>query len=107
MSFEVVEYNGIRYAEIIEREFAWRRAFFFPRPSSRSSSGCQRMRQDSSRHPIPTRAVTRTVTDLQQMFVAQTRRRGCGVLQRRRGPLREVILRQGMRYYDRLILDFY
>ena len=68
---EVVEYNGVKYAEIIWADTSVDRTTFFSLPESSFQFGLLAHPAGYAEAPHYHRAVKRTITDLQQMFVVQ------------------------------------
>lgn len=95
MSFEVIEYNGIRYAEIIWADSRVEKSRFFSPPESSFQFGLLAHEAGFVEAPHTHKPVARTITDLQQMFVVQ---RGVVTVEFYGDDgrlLREVVLRQG------------
>jgi hypothetical protein len=95
MSVETIEYANIRYAEIIWSDTTVGHTTFFSPAESSFQFGLLAHKAGFIEPPHYHRAVTRTITDLQQMFVVQ---RGAVAVQLFNDDLvllREVILRQG------------
>jgi hypothetical protein len=95
MSVEQVEYANIRYAEIIWGDTTVDHTTFFSPAESSFQFGLLAHKTGFVEPPHFHRAVARTITDLQQMFVVQ---RGVVAVQLFSDDLvllREVILRQG------------
>jgi hypothetical protein len=95
MSVEVVEHGGVKYAEVIRADVRVSRTTFFSPPESSFQFGLLAHEAGFVEAPHYHAPATRTITDLQQMFVVQ---RGVvavllygddGVL------LREIVLRAG------------
>jgi hypothetical protein len=95
LSTEVVEFNGVRYAEIIWGDTRVEHTTFFSPPESSFQFGLLAHRAGFVEPPHYHKPITRTIADLQQMFVVQ---RGvvAGELYSENGDLlREVVLRTG------------
>lgn len=95
MSVESVEYNGIKYAEIISAGMRVEETTFFSPPESSFQFGLLAHKAGFVEPPHYHKPVTRTIKDLQQMFVVQ-----CGIVAVQLYSddghlLREVILHQG------------
>jgi len=71
MSFEVIEHNGVRYAEIIWANTTVENTRFFSPPDSSFQFGLLAHGAGFVEPPHFHHPVTRTITDLQQMFVVQ------------------------------------
>jgi hypothetical protein len=71
MSFEVIEHNGVRYAEIIWANTTVEKTRFFSPPDSSFQFGLLAHGAGFVEPPHSHHPVTRTITDLQQMFVVQ------------------------------------
>lgn len=95
MSVEVVEYNGIKYAEIIWANTRVEKTTFFSLPESSFQFGLLAHEAGFVEPPHYHKPVTRTINDLQQMFVVQ---RGVVAVQLSSDDgslLREIILHPG------------
>lgn len=95
MSIETIDYNGLRYAEIIRANTTVDHTIFFSPAESSFQFGLLAHEAGFVEPPHTHHAVTRTITDLQQMFVVQ---RGVVAVQlfTDDGKLfREVTLREG------------
>ena len=93
--FEVIEIDGVRDAEIIWARTRVEKSTFFSPPESSFQFGLLAHAAGFNEGAHTHRAVTRTVTDMQQMFVVQ---RGVIAVEFFSGHgklLREVILRAG------------
>ena len=71
MSYEVVEVNGIRYAEIIWADTRVEKTRFFSPPDSSFQFGLLAHGAGFVEPPHYHHPVTRSISDLQQMFVVQ------------------------------------
>ena len=71
MSYEVIEMDGIRYAEIIWAGTEVAKTRFFSAPESSFQFGLLAHQSGYDEPPHYHREIERTVTDLQQMFVVQ------------------------------------
>jgi hypothetical protein len=71
MSVEVVEYNGIKYAEIIRADTRVEKTTFFSSPESSFQFGLLAHKAGFVEPPHYHKPTTRTINDLQQMFVVQ------------------------------------
>lgn len=71
LSIEVVEYNGIKYAEIIWANTRVEKTTFFSPPESSFQFGLLAHAAGFVELPHYHKPVTRTISDLQQMFVVQ------------------------------------
>jgi hypothetical protein len=71
MSIEVVEHNDITYAEVIRADLRVEKTQFFSPPESSFQFGLLAHEAGYVEEPHYHKAVTRTITDLQQMFVMQ------------------------------------
>lgn len=95
MSIETIDYNGLRYAEIIWADTNVDHTTFFSPPESSFQFGLLAHEVGFVEPPHTHHAVSRIITDLQQMFVVQ---RGVVAVQlfTDDGKLfQEVTLRQG------------
>lgn len=71
MSYEVIELDGIRYAEIIWAGTEVVKTRFFSAPESSFQFGLLAHQSGYQEPPHYHREIKRTITDLQQMFVVQ------------------------------------
>jgi hypothetical protein len=95
MSIEVIEHNGVRYAEIIWADTRVTKTTFFSPPESSFQFGLLAHEAGYQEPPHYHQPFSRTITDLQQMFVVQ---RGVVAVQLYDDDgrqLREVILNPG------------
>ncbi len=92
---EVVEYNGIRYAEIIWADTRVEKSRFFSPPESSFQFGLLAHEAGFVEAPHTHKPVARTISDLQQMFVVQRGVVAVEFFSNDGHLLREVILRQG------------
>jgi hypothetical protein len=95
MGIESIEYNGIKYAEVIWADTRVNETTFFSPPDSSFQFGLLAHKAGFVEPPHYHKAVTRLINDLQQMFVVQ---RGVVAVQLYTDDgdiLREIIMRQG------------
>lgn len=95
MSIEVIEHNGIKYAEIIWANLRVNKTTFFSPAESSFQFGLLAHKAGFVEPPHYHKPVTRTISDLQQMFVVQ---RGVVVVELYGDDgrlLREIELRPG------------
>jgi hypothetical protein len=71
LSIEVIEYNGVKYAEIIWSDTQVEKTTFFSPPDSSFQFGLLAHGAGFVEPPHYHKAVTRTISDLQQMFLVQ------------------------------------
>jgi hypothetical protein len=71
MSVESIEYNGIKYAEIIWADTRVEKTAFLSPPESSFQFGLLAHKAGFVEPPHYHKPVTRTINDLQQMFVVQ------------------------------------
>ena len=71
MSVEIIEYNGVRYAEIIWADTKVNKTTFFSPPESSFQFGLLAHESGYIEEPHYHREFARTISDLQQMFVVQ------------------------------------
>ena len=71
MSVESIEFNGIKYAEIIWADTRVEETTFFSPPESSFQFGLLAHEAGFVEPPHYHKAITRTINDLQQMFVVQ------------------------------------
>ena len=95
MAYEVVELNGVRYAEIIWSGTRVGNSTFFSPADSSFQFGLLAHDAGFVEAAHTHKAVTRTITDMQQMFVVQRGVVGVEFFDRDGKRLREVILRAG------------
>ena len=95
MSVESVEYNGIKYAEIIWADTRVEKTTFLSPPESSFQFGLLAHKAGFVEPPHCHKTITRTINDLQQMFVVQ---RGVVAVQLYSDDgdlLREIIMHPG------------
>lgn len=95
MSIEIIEYNGIKYAEIIWADTRVEKTTFFSPAESSFQFGLLAHSAGFSEPPHYHKPVTRSISDLQQMFVVQ---RGVVLIELYDDDgksLREITLRAG------------
>jgi hypothetical protein len=95
LSTEVVEFNGVRYAEIIWGDARVEHTTFFSPPESSFQFGLLAHRAGFVEPPHYHKPITRTITDLQQMFVVQRGVVAVELYSESGDLLREVVLRTG------------
>lgn len=71
MSFEAIEYDGVKYAEVIWADTRVEATTFFSPPESSFQFGLLAHKADFSEPPHYHKPFTRTISDLQQMLVVQ------------------------------------
>lgn len=71
MTVEVVEYNGVKYAEIIWADTRVEKTIFFSPPESSFQFGLLAHEAGFMEPPHYHRPIERKISDLQQMFVVQ------------------------------------
>ena len=71
MSVESIEYNGIKYAEIIWANSQVKETTFFSRPESSFQFGLLAHKKGFVEPPHYHKPISRTINDLQQMFMVQ------------------------------------
>ena len=71
MNVEAIEYNGIKYAEIIWADTRVEETTFFSPPESSFQFGLLAHKAGFVEPPHYHKPITRTINDLQQMFVVQ------------------------------------
>ena len=92
---EAVEYNGIKYAEIIWADMSVDHTTFFSPPESSFQFGLLAHKAGFTEPPHYHKPISRTIDDLQQMFVVQ---RGVVAVQLYNddgGLLREIVMNPG------------
>jgi hypothetical protein len=95
MGIETVEHDGIRYAEIIWHHVTVDHTTFFSPPESSFQFGLLAHQAGFVEPPHFHRPVTRTVNDLQQMFVVQRGRVAVQLYGGDGALIREVVLGPG------------
>ncbi len=95
MGVETIEYGGVKYAEIIWGDTRVEETRFFSPPSSSLQFGLLAHKAGFVEPPHYHKAVARTITDLQQMFVVQRGVVAVQLYSDKGRLLREVILRPG------------
>lgn len=71
MSYEMIEHNGMRYAEIIRADLQVGKTIFFSPPDSSFQFGLLSHEAGFIEPPHYHHSVERRISDLQQMFVVQ------------------------------------
>lgn len=95
MSIETVEYDNIRYAEIIWADTQVSSTTFFSPPESSFQFGLLAHEAGFIEPPHYHRTVPRTISDLQQMFIVQRGEVVVELYSEDLVLLREVLLREG------------
>lgn len=95
MSVEVIEHNGVRYAEIIWANTQVKKTTFFSPPESSFQFGLLAHEAGYEEAPHYHRPFERTIVDLQQMFVVQRGVVGVRLFDDNGYLLRDVELRPG------------
>ena len=95
MDIERIEEDGITYAEIIRADMNVNQTTFFSKPESSFQFGLLEHRAGFIEPPHYHKPVTRTVTDLQQMFVVQRGKVAVEVYSDKKRLLQEIILSPG------------
>jgi hypothetical protein len=95
MSYEIIEYDGVRYAEIIWANTRVEKTRFFSPADSSFQFGLLAHEAGFVEAPHYHHPIKREITDLQQMFVVQHGVVGVSFYDERGALLREVILRAG------------
>jgi hypothetical protein len=95
MSYEVIEYSGVRYAEIIWANTRVEKTRFFSPPDSSFQFGLLAHEAGFVEPPHYHHPIKREITDLQQMFVVQRGAVGVSFYDAEGSLLREVVLRAG------------
>ena len=92
---EVIEHNGVRYAEVIRADVTVEKTTFFSPAESSFQFGLLAHEAGYLEEPHYHREFSRTVADLQQMFVVQKGVVGVRLYADDGALLREVVLRVG------------
>jgi hypothetical protein len=95
MGIELVEYNGTRYAEVIRADVSAEKTTFFSPAESSFQFGLLAHKAGYLEEPHYHREFSRTVADLQQMFVVQKGVVGVRLYSDDGLLLREIILNPG------------
>lgn len=95
MSYEVVEHNGVRYAEIIWAATRVEKTRFFSAPDSSFQFGLLAHEAGFVEAPHYHHPIKREISDLQQMFVVQRGVVAVSFYDPDGKLLREVVLRAG------------
>jgi hypothetical protein len=95
MSIEVVEYNGIKYAEIIWAGDTVSETTFFSPPESSFQFGLLAHKAGFREPPHYHKPVSRTIDDLQQMFVVQRGTVAVQLYSDEGDQLREIVMHPG------------
>lgn len=95
MTIEKIEFNGIRYAEIIWADTCVETTTFFSPPESSFQFGLLAHQKGFVEPPHYHKAVARTIMDLQQMLVVQRGSLALELYSDEGVFLREIILRPG------------
>jgi hypothetical protein len=95
MSYEIIEYDGVRYAEIIWANTRVEKTRFFSPADSSFQFGLLAHEAGFIEAPHYHHPIKREITDLQQMFVVQRGVVGVSFYDGHGALLREVILRAG------------
>lgn len=95
MSIESVEYNGIRYAEIIWADTSVEKTTFFSPPESSFQFGLLAHKAGFEEPPHFHKPFAREIRDLQQMFIVQRGAVAVQLYSEEGHLLREITLRGG------------
>lgn len=95
MDVEVVEHEGVKYAEIIRAGTRVDRSTFFSPPESSFQFGLLAHEAGYQEEPHYHKSSPRTIEDLQQMFVVQRGIVGVQLYTDDRKPFREIRLEPG------------
>jgi len=95
MGLEVIEYNGIRYAEIIWSDTKVEKTRFFSPPESSFQFGLLAHAAGYKEDPHYHKPFSRVVNDLQQMFVVQRGVVAVELYDDDGRLLRDLVMRQG------------
>jgi hypothetical protein len=95
MSMELIEYNGVKYAEVIWADTRVEQTTFFSPPESSFQFGLLAHKAGFFEPPHYHKPVTRMINDLQQMFVVQRGIVGVQLYSDDGELLREITMRPG------------
>jgi len=91
----MIEYNGVRYAEVIRADLRVEKTYFFSPPDSSFQFGLLAHESGFIEAPHYHHSVQRSINDLQQMFVVQRGVVAIGFYDEGGSMFREVVLNQG------------
>jgi len=95
MTIESIEYNGIKYAEVIWADTRVEQTTFFSPPESSFQFGLLAHKAGFVEPPHYHKPVTRSINDLQQMFVVQKGIVAVRLFTDEGRLLREIVMRPG------------
>lgn len=95
MGIETVELNGVKYAEVIWSKTSVSKTTFFSPPESSFQFGLLAHKAGYNEEPHYHKPISRTVDDLQQMFVVQRGVVAVDLYSDKGDLLREIVLRPG------------
>ena len=95
MSVESIEYNGIKYAEIIWADSQVKETTFFSPPESSFQFGLLAHKKGFVELPHYHKPISRTINDLQQMFMVQRGVVAVRLYSDRGDLLREIVMHSG------------
>jgi hypothetical protein len=95
MSIESIEYNGVKYAEVIWADTRVEKTTFFSPPESSFQFGLLAHKAGFVEPAHYHKPITRTINDLQQMFVVQKGVVAVQLYSDNGELLREIIMRPG------------
>jgi len=95
MSIELIEYNGVKYAEVIWADTRVEKTTFFSPPESSFQFGLLAHKAGFVEPAHYHKPITRTINDLQQMFVVQKGVVAVQLYSDNGELLREIIMRPG------------
>lgn len=95
MSYEMIEYNGLRYAEVIRADLRVDKTYFFSPPDLSFQFGLLAHEAGFIEEPHCHHSELRSISDLQQMFVVQRGVVAISFYDERGVIFREVLLKQG------------
>ena len=95
MSIESVEYNGVKYAEIIWADTRVEETTFFSPPEASFQFGLLAHKAGFVEPPHSHKTITRTISDLRQMFVVQHGIVAVQLYSDDGNLLRELVMRAG------------
>ncbi|MCX7953796.1 MAG: hypothetical protein N3A01_01245 [Bacteroidales bacterium] len=95
MSYEVIEFNNIKYAEIIRNNLRVDKTTFFSSPDSSFQFGLIAHKAGYVEEPHCHPSIKREITDLQQMFVVQFGKVAVDFYDEDGNKIKEVVLCPG------------
>jgi hypothetical protein len=92
---EIIEYNGKRYAEVIRSAIRVEKTVFFSHPDSSFQFGLLAHEKDYQEKPHYHKPFTRSINDLQQMFIVQKGVVAVELYSEQKKLIKEIVLHPG------------